>query len=60
MPVSLSRGLESMSPVSPALNRQGDEWLFAPDTHDRGLRVLHIRSGKAYPVLHGQAPFYKP
>jgi hypothetical protein len=107
--IALSRGLESMSPVSLALSRQGTraaangivgrvhvadvakgreestfgnvaeapghgmhaelrhslaftddgEWLFAPDTHDRGLRILHIRSGKAYPVLQGQAPFYK-
>jgi WD40 repeat protein len=107
--IALSRGLESMSPVSLALNRHGTrvtangimgrvhvadvakgreertfanvaeatghgmhpelrhslafttdgEWLFAPDMHDRGLRILHIRSGKAYPVLQGQAPFYK-
>src|SRR5262245_3157644 len=107
--IALSRGLESMSPVSLALNRQGTrvaangimgrvhvadvakgreestfanvaeapghgmhaelrhslafthdgEWLFAPDTHDRGVRIIHIRSGKAYPVLQGQAPFYK-
>ena len=107
--IALSRGLESMSPVSLALSRQGTraaangimgrvhvadvakgqeertfanvaeapghgmhaelrhslaftddgEWLFAPDTHDRGLRILHVRSGKAYPVLHGEAPFYK-
>jgi hypothetical protein len=35
------------------------EWLFAPDTHDRGLRILHVRSGNAYPVLRGEAPFYK-
>jgi hypothetical protein len=35
------------------------EWLFAPDTHDRGVRVLYIGSGKAYPVLQGQAAFYK-
>src|SRR5262245_20670921 len=107
--IALSRGLESMSPVSLALNRQGTwiaangimgrvhvadvakgreestfanvaeapghgmhaelrhslaftadgEWLFAPDTHDRGVRIIHIRSGKAYPVLQGAAPFYK-
>jgi WD40 repeat protein len=35
------------------------EWLFAPDTHDRGLRILHVASGKAYPVLRGEGPFYK-
>jgi len=107
--IALSRGLETMSPVSLALNRPGTraaansimgrvhvadvakggeegtfanvaeapghgmhaelrhslafthdgEWLFAPDTHDRGLRILHIGSGKAYPVLQGTAPFYK-
>jgi len=107
--IALSRGLESMSPVSLALSRHGTraaangimgrvhvadiakgqeertfanvaeapghgmhaelrhslaftddgEWLFAPDTHDRGLRILHVRRGKAYPVLQGEAPFYK-
>lgn len=35
------------------------EWLFAPDTHDRGLRILHVPSGKTYPVLQGEGPFYK-
>ena len=107
--IALSRGLESMSPVSLALSRHGarvaangimgrvhvadvaksreertfasvaqapghgmhaelrqsmafthdGDWLFAPDAHDRGLRILHIPSGKAYPVLRGEAPFYK-
>jgi WD40 repeat protein len=107
--ITLSRGLEPMSPVSLTLSRPGTrvaangirgrvhvadvakgqeertfasvaeapghgmhaellhslvftddgEWLFAPDTHDRGLRILHVRSGKAYPVLQGEAPFYK-
>jgi len=107
--IALSRGLESMSPVSLALNRAGTraaangimgrvhtadtvkgreertfanvaeapghgmhaemryslaftndgDWLFAPDTHDRGLRILHVPSGKAYPVLQGDGPFYK-
>jgi WD40 repeat protein len=35
------------------------EWLFAPDTHDRGLRILHVKSGKVHPVLRGEGPFYK-
>jgi cytochrome c len=106
---TLSSGLESMSPVSLALNRRGTraasngilgrvhvvdiakgreertfdnvaqapghgmhaelryslaftedgDWLFAPDTHDRGLRILHVPSGKTYPVLQGDGPFYK-
>jgi WD40 repeat protein len=34
-------------------------WLFAPDTHDRGLRLLHVPSGKTFPVLQGDGPFYK-
>jgi hypothetical protein len=28
-----------------------------PDTHDRGLRLLHLPSGKASPVLRGDGPF---
>jgi WD40 repeat protein len=35
------------------------EWLFAPDTHDRGLRLLHAPSGKSGGVLRGEGPFYK-
>jgi WD40 repeat protein len=34
-------------------------WLFAPDVHDRGLRILDVAGGKAYPVLQGGGPFYK-
>ena len=34
-------------------------WLFAPDTYDQGLRILHLPSGKAYPVLKTDVPFYK-
>ena len=41
-----------------AFTEDGD-WLFAPDTHDRGLRILHVPSGKIYPVLRGEGPFYK-
>ena len=35
------------------------EWLFAPDTHDRGLRIVHVSSGKSHGVLRGEGPFYK-
>jgi len=35
------------------------DWLFAPDTHDRGLRLLHVPKGMAYTVLRGDGPFYK-
>jgi WD40 repeat protein len=41
-----------------AFTDDGD-WLFAPDSHDRGLRLLHLPSGKAYPVLRGEGRFYK-
>ena len=34
-------------------------WLFAPDIYDQGLRILHLPSGKAYPVLKTDVPFYK-
>jgi len=35
------------------------DWLLAPDTHDRGLRILHVPRGKAYPVIRSDGPFYK-
>jgi WD40 repeat protein len=35
------------------------EWLFAPDTHDRGVRIVHVSSGRTYGVLRGEGPFYK-
>jgi WD40 repeat protein len=35
------------------------EWLFAPDAHDRGLRIVHVSSGRSYGVLRGDGPFYK-
>src|SRR5262249_163632 len=38
---------------------QDGGWLFAPDMHDRGVRILDLASGKAYPVFAGPAPFYK-
>src|SRR4029453_15878476 len=35
------------------------DWLFAPDMHDRGLRLIHVPSGKIFSVLQGDGPFYK-
>ena len=41
-----------------ALAFTGDsEWLFAPDLHDRGLRVVHVASGRSHAVIRGAAPF---
>jgi WD40 repeat protein len=34
-------------------------WLFAPDLHDRGVRILDLARGKTYPVFTGEVPFYK-
>ena len=38
---------------------QDGGWLFAPDMHDRGVRILDLANGKTYPVFTGAAPFYK-
>jgi WD40 repeat protein len=38
---------------------EDSDWLFAPDAHDRGLRILHVPSGTTHPVLRGDGPFYK-
>ena len=51
-------GMHGELRYSLAFTDDGD-WLFAPDTHDRGLRLLHLPSGKASPVLRGEGPFYK-
>jgi hypothetical protein len=51
-------GMHAELRYSLAFMEDGD-WLFAPDTHDRGLRILHVPSGAAYPVLEGEGPFYK-
>ncbi len=51
-------GMHAELRYSLAFTADGD-WLFAPDTHDRGLRILHVPSGKTYPVLQGEGPFYK-
>src|SRR5262245_4595245 len=51
-------GMHAELRYSLAFSEEGD-WLFAPDAHDRGLRILHVPSGKTYPVLQGTGPFYK-
>ena len=51
-------GMHAELRYSLAFTEDGD-WLFAPDTHDRGLRILHVPSGKTYSVLQGEGPFYK-
>jgi predicted phosphoribosyltransferase len=51
-------GMHGEMRQSLAFTEDGD-WLFAPDTHDRGLRILHVPSGKSFGVLRGDAPFYK-
>jgi WD40 repeat protein len=51
-------GMHAELRYSLAFMEDGD-WLFAPDTHDRGLRLLHVPSGKAFPLLQGEGPFYK-
>lgn len=51
-------GMHAELRYSLAFTEDGD-WLFAPDTHDRGLRILHVPSGTIHPVLRGEGPFYK-
>lgn len=51
-------GMHAEMRYSLAFSEDGD-WLFMPDTHDRGLRILHVPSGKSYGVLRGDGPFYK-
>jgi WD40 repeat protein len=51
-------GMHAELRYSLAFTEDGD-WLFAPDTHDRGLRILHVPSGRTSPVLQGEGPFYK-
>jgi WD40 repeat protein len=51
-------GMHAEMRYSLAFTEDGD-WLFAPDTHDRGLRILHVPTGRTYPVLQGEGPFYK-
>src|SRR5260370_11640726 len=51
-------GMHAEIRYSLAFTQDGD-WLFAPDTHDRGLRILHVPTGKSFAVLRGGGPFYK-
>jgi len=51
-------GLHGEMRRSLAFSHDG-EWLFAPDMHDGGVRILHLASGKTYPVFRGEVPFYK-
>ena len=51
-------GMHAELRYSLAFTEDGD-WLLAPDTHDRGLRIVHVPSGKIYPVVGGEGPFYK-
>ena len=51
-------GLHADMRYSLAFTHDG-HWLFAPDTHDRGLRILHVSSGQAHSVLQTAGPFYK-
>jgi WD40 repeat protein len=57
-PEAPGHGMHAEMRGSLAFSQDGD-WLFAPDMHDRGVRILNVPSGKAYPVLRGGGPFYK-
>src|SRR5438093_12318215 len=57
-PEAPGHGMHAEMRRSLAFSQDGD-WLFAPDMHDRGVRILNLASGKAYPVFTGDAPFYK-
>ena len=58
------------APAAPGHDRHGEmrhalafaadeHWLLAPDVHDRGLRVVHVPSGRSHGAIRGGAPFYK-
>ena len=57
-PEAPGHGMHAEMRRSLAFSQDGD-WLFAPDMHDRGVRILNLSSGKTYPVFRGDAPFYK-
>lgn len=57
-PEAPGHGMHAEMRRSLAFSQDGD-WLFAPDMHDRGVRILDLANGKAYPVFTGDAPFYK-
>jgi len=57
-PEAPGHGMHAEMRRSLAFSQDGD-WLFAPAMHDRGVRILNLANGKAYPVFTGDAPFYK-
>ena len=57
-PEAPGHGMHAEMRRSLAFSQDGD-WLFAPDMHDRGVRILNLANGKTYPVFTGAAPFYK-
>jgi len=57
-PEAPGHGMHGEMRRSLAFSQDGN-WLFAPDMHDRGVRILDLARGKAYPVFTGDAPFYK-
>ena len=57
-PEAPGHGMHAEMRRSLAFSQDGD-WLFAPDMHDRGVRILNLANGKIYPVFTGAAPFYK-
>ena len=57
-PQAPGHGLHGEMRRSVAFTHDG-HWLFAPDTHDRGVRILNLGSGKTHPVFRGDVPFYK-
>src|SRR5262249_4028250 len=57
-PEAPGHGMHAEMRRSLAFSQDGD-WLFAPAMHDRGVRILNLANGKAYPVFSGDAPFYK-
>ena len=57
-PEAPGHGMHAEMRSSLAFSHDG-EWLFAPDMHDGGVRILHLASGKSHPVFRGEVPFYK-
>jgi WD40 repeat protein len=57
-PRALNHGAQTEMRGSLAFSEDGN-WLFAPDMHDRGLRIVDLASGRTHAVFAGDAPFYK-
>jgi len=57
-PEAPGHGMHAEMRRSLAFSQDG-AWLFAPDMHDRGVRILDLANGRAYPVFTGAGPFYK-